>query len=676
MQALSLFLSLLSPGFSRAESPAPPRPNVLLILADDLGYSDPGCYGSEIETPNLDRLAAGGLRFSQFYNTAKCHSSRISLLTGQYAYQAGDTALSRAVTCAEVLGEAGYFTALSGKWHLDKQPTDFGFQRSFGHLSGACNYYLGDKTFRLNGQPWKVPEQGFYTTVANVDFALRFLGEAREARKPWLLYLAFNAPHAPLQPLEEDYRKYLGRYGAGWDAIRAARVEKQARLGLFGRPVQASPRPDHIPAWESLDAARKSWESRRMAAYAALIDRVDQEIGRLIEDLKQAGEFENTLILFVSDNGACPYDRRSSGIDREPCRPDTEWSDSTGWAWVRNSPFRFYKQNQFEGGIATPAIVHWPAGLRTPPGALVHSPAHLIDVLPTLAALAGTAVPNQWPGRELEPVAGVSLVPILQGRSLEQRPPIHLLFGSDRGLREGDWKLVSFQSHPWELYNLAEDRTELHDLAAARPELRDRLVKTWHEMAEHVLHAPLKARLPVAAEAIPHQHREWTSFAAAPAETPGKRGKKEKRPDSPDAPSLRARAGTKLMIEGNQLVLTCTGTDPGLAMAHLPAQDPGGPYRLTCRLQSRASGDGEVYFTTDPQTALPRGEHLTFPVTHNGQWQEVNVLIDTKKPLCALRFDPCSGPGEVRVEALRLTGAGGKPLHEWPAPGTPARRLP
>ena len=417
---------------------------------------------------------------------------------------------------------------MTGKWHLDKQPTDFGFHRYFGHLSGACNYYRGDATFRLNGQPWPVPAQGFYTTVANVDFALKFLAEARATSKPWFLYVAFNAPHAPLQPLEQDYKKYLGRYDAGWDAIRAARVKKQAELGLFGKPFQPCPRPDHIAAWDALSAGRKQWEGRRMAAYAGLIDRVDQELGRIFADLKRAGEFDNTLIVFFSDNGACPFDRRQDQRFAEPYLPDTMWGDSTGWAWVRNSPFRFYKQNQFEGGIATPAIVHWPAGLKTTSGAWVHTPAHLVDVLPTLADLAGTSLPKQWPGRELEPVSGVSLAPVLAGQSLPVRPPIHLLFGADRGLLDGDWKLVSFQSNPWELYNLAEDRTELHNLAAEKPEIRDRLVNLWQEMAENVLHAPERSRGPVSATAQPYVNPGWTDFSVEPGESVGKVKKKAK----------------------------------------------------------------------------------------------------------------------------------------------------
>jgi arylsulfatase len=506
------------------------QPNLVVILTDDLGFSDVGCYGSEIETPNLDRLAADGLRFSQFYNTAKCHSSRVSLLSGRWCRQAGDESLRNAVTLPEVLGEAGYFTAISGKWHLDKQPVNFGFQRAFGHLSGACNYYRGDKTFRLNGQPWEVPATNFYTTVANVDFGLRFLKEAREAKKPWFLYLAFNAPHAPLQPLEADYKKYLGRYAIGWDEMRASRVARQTSLGLFGTAVEASPRPDHVPAWESLPPETRDWEARRMAAYAALIDRVDQEIGRLVADLKRAREFENTLILFLSDNGACPYDRRSVGRALEPYLPDTTWSDSTGWAWARNAPFRYYKQNQYEGGIATPAIVHWPAGLKTKPGTLVHAPMHLVDVLPTLAEVAGATVPSAWPGREPSPLAGVSFTPVLKGQIPVPRPPIHLLFSSDRGLRDGDWKLVSFQSAPWELYNIAQDRTELHNVAAQHPDIVARMSTQWTEMAKKVLHTPAKEYAPVAAAAAePRRHREWTDFTSRDASTERHDAAKNKR---------------------------------------------------------------------------------------------------------------------------------------------------
>ena len=280
--------------------------------------------------------------------------------------------MKRAVTIPEILRSAGYFTAMSGKWHLSKEPTDFGFDRFFGHLSGACHFFKGDNTFRLNGEPWEVPAEGFYTTIAKVDFALKFLEEARGTGKPWFLYLAFNAPHAPIHPLKQDYEKYR--------------------------------------------------------------------------------------------------DRNNIRRDLPPHDPASKWTDSTGLAWARNAPFRFYKQNQYEGGIATPAIARWPAGIKAKPGSIDATPAHLVDLLPTLLDVTGAKNLQTFPGREPTPLAGISLAPLFAGEKITGRPPLHFLHDSDRALRDGDWKIVSFRSGPWELYNLAEDRTELHDLAAKHPE--------------------------------------------------------------------------------------------------------------------------------------------------------------------------------------------------------------
>ena len=493
------------------------------ILSDDLGFSDLGCYGSEIETPNIDRLATGGLRFTQFYNTAKCHSSRISLLSGRYPYQAGNRSLSKSVTLPEVVARAGYFTAMTGKWHLKQEPTDFGFQRYFGHLSGATNYFTGNDTFRLNGERWPVPEQGFYTTVANVDHALDFLGEARSEKKPWFLYVAFNAPHSPLQPLEQDYRKYLGSYDAGWDVIRAARVTKQKKLGLFDKDFEASPRPDHIPAWDSLSREDREWESRRMAAYAALVDRMDQEIGRLVANIRASGELDNTLILFLSDNGSSPYEKRKMAREIKPFGPKCNWALGTGWAWMGNSPFRFYKQNQFEGGIATPAIAHWPNGLKTEAGSFTDARAHIIDILPTVADVTESTIPTAWPGRELGPIAGVSLAPVFAGGTTPPRP-LYFLYSEERGLREGDWKLVSFKRNPWELYNLAEDPTKMHDLASENPEVLERLAALWRHMAENVDQAPGSRRKPVLETARSVTSPGWTRYG--PGHEPEKKKKK------------------------------------------------------------------------------------------------------------------------------------------------------
>ncbi|MGA0409384.1 MAG: sulfatase-like hydrolase/transferase, partial [Limisphaerales bacterium] len=312
-----------------------PRPNILLIMADDLGFSDLGCYGSEIATPRLDQLARSGLRFTQFYNTAKCHSSRVSLLTGLYCDQAGGESLSRATTLAEVLGQAGYFTAMSGKWHLSGQPTDFGFNRYWGHLSGAVNFFNGDDSFRYNGEPWEVPShlngRPFYTTHAMTDFALNFLDEARQSEKPFFLYVAYNAPHYPLQAPEKDVLKYDGQYDQGWDALRKQRHQRQLTSGLLPARWKLSPRPDHVPAWNDVESSEKSWESDRMEVFAAMVDVLDQNIGRLVQKLKDQGVYDNTLILFCSDNGACPFER-TRGRYLKPWDPDSYWTYDASWA--------------------------------------------------------------------------------------------------------------------------------------------------------------------------------------------------------------------------------------------------------------------------------------------------------------------------------------------------------
>jgi len=485
------------------------QPNFLVILTDDLGFSDLGCYGSEIETPHLDKLAKNGVRFSQFYNTAKCHSSRVALLSGRWCAQAGDIKLNRAVTIAEVLKANNYFTAMSGKWHLAGKPEDFGFQHYYGHLSGSSDYFKGNNTFRLNAKPWPIPKKGFYTTIYKVNYALKFLQEARKEKKPWFLYLAFNAPHGPLQPLKEDYEKYLKRYDEGWDIIRDRRMAKQKKLKLFAKSLEPSARPSHVKSWVDMNTLEKKWEKMRMAAYAGMIDRVDQELGRVFKDLEEKKELQNTVIIFMSDNGACPYDRRPPEPDSVPY-DGTRWSDSTGWTWARNAPFRFYKRNQFEGGISSPCIVHWPAGLKLQQGSVNHTPTHLVDILPTIADIAGVNIPSEWPGRDVSPLAGVSLKPVLEAKPLSRRPAIHLKFGKDVGLRDGDWKLVSFQGQSWELYNIKEDRTELKNLSAQYPERVQAMADMWIQMSEKDLKITNFVRPAIQGEKIPKTNRGWT----------------------------------------------------------------------------------------------------------------------------------------------------------------------
>lgn len=474
--------------------------NVVLIMADDLGFADLGCYGSEIKTPNLDALAANGLRFTQFYNTAKCHSSRVSLLTGLYCDQAGSTKLSRGATIAEVLNAADFHTMMVGKWHLDKQPTDFGFDRYWGHLSGATNFFVGDNTFRLNGEEWKVPEtlndRPFYTTHAITDFALDFLDEATAQDKPWILYTAFNAPHYPLHAPKEEIEKYQGVYDIGWDQLREQRYQRQLDSGLIPAKWKLSPRPDHVPAWDSLSAEDKAWEARRMEVFAAMVDVVDQSVGRLVDYLKEKNLFDNTLILFCADNGACPFER-TKGKEFEPWDHRSYWTYDAAWANAGNTPFRLYKQNQHEGGISSPLIVSWPDGLNTKPGAITNQPAHLIDFMATFIDLADAEYPTQIGDRQIDPLMGKSLLPIFNGETRDPHSPLYFHFGTDRALRDDKWKLVSAKNGKWELYDIDADRTELSDLSAKHPERVDAMKTEWQRIAKDIDRLPEKARQPV-----------------------------------------------------------------------------------------------------------------------------------------------------------------------------------
>ena len=462
------------------------RPNVIVILVDDMGFSDLGCYGGEIETPNLDRLAQNGLRFTQFYNTAKCSETRAALLTGLYHNEVRIMALRNCWTLAEAMKQAGYFTAMAGKWHLNNQPTDRGFDRYFGHLSGATDFFRGDNTFRLNGEPFDVPENGFYTTDANTDYALRFIDESRQndAGKPFFCYVAYNAPHYPLQAPQEDVEKYRGKYMMGWDELRRRRHDKQKRLGVVKDAWGLSPRSDDVPAWDNLSEEQKKAQDLRMAVYAAMIDRVDRNIGRLVDHLQQLDVLDDTLILFLSDNGACPFDRNRN-TDRQPWEAGSHYTYDKGWAHACNTPFREYKQNQHEGGISTPLIAHWPAGLRTEPGSLCGDTGHLVDVMPTLLELSGTSYPSEFGGQTLKPLRGRSLVPLFHGAEPAPREALYFDFaGRDHAVRLGRWKLVSKYHGPWALYDIPADRTESNDLSDEQPGRAEELRHLWEDWAE------------------------------------------------------------------------------------------------------------------------------------------------------------------------------------------------
>ncbi len=499
------------------------RPNILLMMVDDLGFSDFGCYGSEIETPNVDRLAKDGVRLSQFYNTAKCHSSRICLLTGKYTFQAGNNAMDKALTVAEVMQQAGYFTTMAGKWHLNDQPTDRGFMRYWGHLSGATNFFTGDDTFRLNGEKWDGFDDDFYTTDANVDYAIRFIDEALQTEKPFFQYIAFNAPHYPLQAKKKDVEKYKGRYAIGWDELRRRRYEKQDKMGLIDANHKLSARPDYIPAWEQLTDDERVWEEARMEVFAAMVDCVDQNIGRVVDHLKQKNVFDNTLILLCSDNGACPFDR-TRGKELKPWDPKSYWCYDVGWAHAGNTPFRWYKQNQHEGGISSPLIAHWPNELTAKHGSISHQPGHLIDLLATCIDAAGAEYPSEYHGQATTPIQGKSLLPILKGRQREGHDWLYFQFSNNRAIRRGDWKAVSARGGKWELYNLAKDRTESNDLASAKADLTAELSQLWHHVAETVDQAPKNQRKPATNKVQTFPPSSMTERAAGP-----KRGERKKK---------------------------------------------------------------------------------------------------------------------------------------------------
>jgi arylsulfatase A-like enzyme len=510
------------------------RPNIILILADDLGYSDLGCYGGEIHTPNLDKLAANGLRMTQLYNTARCCSTRASLLTGLYAHQAGVGAMSadnhlpgyrgfltdRSVTIAEVLKKAEYNTYLSGKWHLRGNgnpkctPVNRGFDEFFGHFKAYASFYRPDIYYRLpKDRPQPQFGKDFYATNAITDYALKFIQHSRSKSSPYFLYLAYNAPHFPLQAPLEMIEKYVKQYEKGWDEIRVNRHRQMMEMGILNGGVELSPRghvtkvPNRnqsspyydksIPAWTSLSCERRADLTRRMAIYAAMVEIMDHNIGRVVADLKKHNELENTLLVFLSDNGACaewdplgfddnpyPANRLHKGNELTNMgQKGTFHSYGTGWANACNTPFRLYKHYNHEGGISSPFILHWPAGTDRK-GEVDHQPAHLVDLSATILEVAEAEYPQTWKGNPILPLAGRSLQPVLKSKPLQERP-IFFEHEGNRAVRKGNWKIVwtNFDKK-WELYDISNDRSEMKDLSNQFPELVKQLSDLWHQWAE------------------------------------------------------------------------------------------------------------------------------------------------------------------------------------------------
>jgi arylsulfatase len=500
------FLQMVSMSAASAALPARgtaaatrPRPNIVLMMADDMGFSDVGCYGSEIATPHINRLAQGGLRFTHFYNTARCCPTRSSLLTGLYPHQAGVGHMvadmgtpayqgylnNRSVTLAEVLRGGGYRTLMCGKWHVGENrphwPTDRGFDHYFGLISGASNYWRLDegRQMALDEKPYTPPADGFYMTDAFTDNAVRLLDQHGRGPQPFFLYLAFTSPHWPLHAHERDVQKYLGKYMLGWDELRRRRHARMIETGIVDRRWPLTPRDETAPAWETV--ADKKGRDRAMAVYAAQIDRMDQNVGRVLAKLGEIGAADNTLVLFLSDNGGCAEEVNRGKEGVPPGGPDSFFSYGLPWANASNTPFRLYKHWVHEGGISTPLIAHWPSVIRQG-NRFTHQTGHLIDIMATLADVGQSRYPAEFGGQPITPMEGRSLRPVFEGGQIGDRR-LYWEHEGNRAARDGQWKLVSRFPKGWELYDLEADRTEMHDLSAKDPGRLKRMVADYDAWA-------------------------------------------------------------------------------------------------------------------------------------------------------------------------------------------------
>ena len=483
----------------------PGKPNIVVILVDDMGFSDLGCYGGEIPTPNLDRLAAGGLCFSQFYNTARCCPTRASLLTGLYSHQTGvghmveDGKLpgyrgrlnDQCVTLAEVLRPAGYLTAMSGKWHVGQNhgvaPWNRGFDRSLNAAAGGFYYADNPRAeLYLNGDKLALDDprlpRDWYTTDLWTEFGIRFVDEAVKEQKPFFLYLAHNAPHFPIQAPEADVAKFRGKYRAGWDRLREERLKRQVEMGLIKKEWALSPRPPAVKAWDSLTEEEKDRFDHIMAIAAASVHAMDRAVGRLVEHLQSRGQLDNTLVLFLSDNGGNAESGPQGKLEPPAGHKHTIAWTGQSWATLENTPFRLYKHFEHEGGISTPLIAHWPAGIKAR-GEWRTQVGHLIDVMPTCVEVARASYPAEFRGQKILPMEGRSLVPAFANKAVE-RGPLFWEHEGHRAVCEGKWKLVAQNGRPWELFDMEADRTELHDLAGAMPEKVKVMAGQWDAWAK------------------------------------------------------------------------------------------------------------------------------------------------------------------------------------------------
>lgn len=504
--------------FAQQINPLKKKPNIIVILADDMGYADIGCFGSETKTPNLDEMAAQGLKMTQFYNASRCCPSRASLLTGLYQHQAGvgDMMNTRkepqyqgflnknCVTIAEALKPYGYTTLMAGKWHVgqakENWPLQRGFDRYFGLIDGAGSYFgpypyrANQKlTIALDNQEF-TPGKDYYSTDAYTNYAIDFIDQNKDTGKPFFLYLAYQAPHWPLQALPKDIAKYKGRYMQGWDKLRTQRFKRMKAAGILDPDIKLSPRDSKVPEWESLTAEEQFRWDDQMAVYAAMIDRMDQNIGRLRKKLKEMGEEENTVILFLSDNGASNETINPNGFLPEiyerskklSSDPDSFTAYGFPGANVSNTPFRLFKHWEYEGGTATPFIAYGPHIVKS--GKTVSQPGHIIDMMSTCLDLAGAEYPATYKGQKIKTTTGLSLLPLFKGQEWKGHDALFFEHEGNRAVRKGKWKLVAnYPDNKWHLFDMEKDRSELNDLSSKNPAMvteLDQLYQSWAAAAD------------------------------------------------------------------------------------------------------------------------------------------------------------------------------------------------
>lgn len=514
---LLLSLAVVATGYLHAAEKNSPvtKPNIIVILVDDMGFSDLSCYGSEIPTPNLDALAADGLRYTQFYNNARCCPSRASLLTGLYSHQAGVGKMTenldlpgyvghlndQCVTIAEVLDSAGYFTAMTGKWHLGQDqgvtPWGRGFQRTLTSAAGGF-YFSGAAKAKLylNGEEIEPTDsrmpKNWYSTDLWTTYGLKYIDEALGAKKPFYLHLCYNAPHFPIQAPAEDIAKFRGKYKEGWDKLRIARNAQQTSMGILDKSWTLSPRADAIAAWDSLSEQDKDRFDNIMSVYAAAVWHMDRAVGQLVEGLKQRGVLDNTLIFFMSDNGGNAESGPKGRSGGDPTQAKSAWFCGQSWASLENTPFRYYKHYDHEGGVSTPLIVHWPAGISAK-GELRNQVGHFIDIMPTCVEVSGATYPKEFKGKPILQMEGKSLVGSFTNKPIA-RDALYWEHEGNSAVRVGDMKLVRIHGAGWQLYDMSKDRTELHDLAAKDPNLVKELSAKWETWAARAQVKPSPGR--------------------------------------------------------------------------------------------------------------------------------------------------------------------------------------